>query len=63
MRKLNSEELLSINGGDKTWYEKVRDFVNDNLGELVRGIKDGWNSKQDKLHKYNMPDYICVIWH
>ena len=44
MRKLNSEELLSINGGDKTWYEKVRDFVNDNLGDLVRGIKDGWNS-------------------
>lgn len=35
MRKLNNTELLSVNGGDKTLYEKVRDFVNNNLGDLV----------------------------
>ena len=38
-------ELLSVNGGDKTLYEKVRDFVNNNLGDLVKGIRDGWNGK------------------
>lgn len=31
---------LSVNGGDKTLYEKVRDFVNNNLGDLVKGIRD-----------------------
>ena len=40
MRKLNNTELLSVNGGDKTLYEKVRDFVNNNLGDLVKGIRD-----------------------
>jgi hypothetical protein len=45
MRKLNNTELLSVNGGDKTLYEKVRDFVNNNLGDLVKGIRDGWNGK------------------
>ena len=41
----NITELLSVNGGDKTLYEKVRDFVNNNLGDLVKGIRDGWNGK------------------
>ena len=45
MRKLNNTELLYVNGGDKTLYEKVRDFVNNNLVDLLRGIKDGWNGK------------------
>ena len=40
IRKLNNTELLSVNGGDKTLYEKVRDFVNNNLGDLVKGIRD-----------------------
>ena len=45
MRKLNNTELLSVNGGDKNLYEQVRDFINNNLGDLIQGIKDGWNGK------------------
>ena len=45
MRKLNNTELLSVNGGDKTMYEKVRDFFNNNFSDFVKGVKDGWNKK------------------
>ncbi len=43
MRRLTNAELLSVNGGDKNIYEEIRDFVNNNLGDLIDGIRDGWN--------------------
>ncbi len=48
MTKLNEKELTMVNGGNIVTevieaYEAVRDFVNNNLGDLVQGIKDGWN--------------------
>lgn len=46
MKKLSTEQLMMVNGGGlRDIYTDVRDFVNKNLGDLVRGIKDGWNSK------------------
>lgn len=39
MRKLNNTELLSVNGGEKTLYEKIKYFVNNQLGDFVQGVK------------------------
>lgn len=47
MEYIDDNELMELNGGGVLMdtYKDVRDFVNDHLGDLVRGIKDGWNSK------------------
>lgn len=47
MRKLTEEQLVKVNGGGTfyDWYTDIRNFVNNSLGDLIRGIKDGWKSK------------------
>ena len=46
MKTLSKKQLMMVDGGGKLkeYYEDARDFINNNLGDLVRGIKDGWNS-------------------
>lgn len=46
MIKLSMQQLYDINGGGfRDFYKELRDFVNKNLNDLIRGIKDGWESK------------------
>lgn len=46
MKKLTEKELKKVDGGFnlKDTYEGVRDFVNNNLADLARGIRDGWKN-------------------
>ena len=46
MKKLNNIELSNVNGGGPLmdWYNDIKDFVNNHVGDLWRGMKDGWNS-------------------
>lgn len=47
MKKLSVQQLYNINGGGifRETYEDIRHFVNKNLRDLIRGIKDGWKSR------------------
>jgi len=47
LQEMNIKELETVDGGGtlKDIYTDIRDFINNNLGDLIRGIKDGWNSK------------------
>lgn len=45
-KKVTEKELKKVEGGFnlKDTYEGVRDFVNNNLADLARGIRDGWKN-------------------
>ncbi|WP_155839017.1 hypothetical protein [Butyrivibrio sp. LB2008] len=45
MRELNSAELVSVNGGDETIYDKAKRFVLEQAPDFIEGFKDGWNGK------------------
>lgn len=47
MKELSMEKLTRVNGGGvfMDTYKDIRDFVNKNLRDLIKGIKAGWKSK------------------